>query len=73
MNADKEYIRKFIGNEGMARAVKQAIEKEIRKVKGDVHTLAAAKIALDQIDEAFKSMERNLKNDNKPAPRHDLV
>ena len=64
----KEKIKQFLGDKAMAKAVRDELENEIKKRHGakDVYVLAAERIALDVIDEAWLNMQR-LKMDTEPT------
>lgn len=53
-------VKVFLKDRVMAEAVRKVLLASFLKPRGDkdVHTLAAAKIAIDLLDEGFKELDR---------------
>ena len=66
---EREKINRFLNDVGMSDAVHTTLIKSFLKTRGDrdVHLLAAAKIAIELLDEAWKDMSRMKDEETLPS------
>lgn len=75
MNPDKtERIKRFIVDERMAEAVKEVIQKSFLKTQSkEVNYLAASRIALDLLEDAWKELLRYKEEEGEKSTKVNYV
>lgn len=65
---EREKIKRFLNDVGMSDAVRVSLTNSFLKARGDrdVHMLAAAKIAIELLEEAWKDMKRMKDEETQP-------
>jgi hypothetical protein len=66
----KERISRFLKDVRMSEAVKEVLRSSFLKTKGqrDVQVLAAERIALDLLEEAWKDLQKYQDNESESKP-----